>query len=55
MTNYEKIKNMSIEEMAGFLAYERRGACAKVSAYKCYHRDDCTICFRKWLESEVEE
>lgn len=55
MTNYEKIKNMSIDEMAKFLAYEKRAACTGVSAYKCYHCDDCTVCFHKWLESEVEE
>lgn len=54
-TNYDKIRNMSIDEMAGFLAYEKRGACTGVSAYECYHCKDCTICFRKWLESEVEE
>ena len=55
LTNYEKIKNMSIDEMAGFLAYERRGVCIDVSTYECYHCNDCTICSRKWLESEVEE
>lgn len=55
MTNYDKIRNMSIDEMAKFLAYEKRAACTGVSAYKCYHCDDCTVCSHKWLESEVEE
>ena len=55
MTNYEKIKNMSIDEMAEFFAYERRGVCAEIDIEECAKCDDCTICFRKWLESEVEE
>jgi len=61
MTNYEKIKSMSIEEMAvafdensccGFCAYKK--ICAKSSALfidlkKCQER------IKEWLESEVIE
>ena len=55
MTNYEKIKNMSIEEMAAFfidaeLCIEHFGGSLNCDDMPC-----CTICFRKWLESEVEK
>lgn len=54
MTNYEKIKNMSIEEMADFfidaeICIEDFGG-----TLNCDDMLFCTICFRKWLESEVE-
>lgn len=49
MTNYEKIKNMSVEEMANFIN--------KIGAY-CFYDSECVSCISiivKWLNSEVEE
>ena len=58
MTNFEKIKNMSFEEMAKWFAIEIGGEC-----YSCPACDYCimtigTSCqerIKQWLESEVEE
>ena len=55
MTNYERIKSMSIEEMAEMLAWE-------VDCYECPAAiNGCSSDFnkcaeqqKKWLESEVE-
>ncbi len=58
MTNYEKIKAMSIDEMA------KRDldffGCPYSSPYDCCKIDkkfdgDCTACTKHWLESEAEE
>lgn len=67
MTNYEKIKNMSVEEMAEWLDE----ILLDNSCYPCKIRDinkcgyseksfdsRCQLCVRNrklWLESEVEE
>ena len=58
MTNYEKIKDMSVEQMAEFLAFD-------VDCMGCPHFDDetsenCKLCFKKeqmkkFLKSEAEE
>ena len=56
MTNYERIKKMSVEELAEFMNvcgndippycdYE------KVSAVRCNY--NCLDCAKEWLESEV--
>ncbi len=55
MTNYERIKNMSVEEMAEYhfggktfcpyLTYWNMSKCAKKS---------CDECIKQYLESEVE-
>lgn len=55
MTNYDRIKNMSVDEMAENLLggqafcpywmYSLIGKCAKT---------DCQKCIKQWLESEVE-
>lgn len=54
MTNFEKIKQMSVEEMVMLICYN----------YKCrkcvqYHRQECDgYCYngiKEWLESEVQE
>ena len=55
MTNYEKIKFMTIGEIAELLANETRVVCAEVDTDECDKCEDCTACFRKWLESEAEE
>lgn len=59
MTNYERIKNMSVEEMATIL--ERSADCEKMCAYtkdgKCDCAggiDKCVIGVKQWLETEVE-
>lgn len=53
MTNFEKIKSMTLEEMAEsanpFFACPygfKNGSCADV---------DCIECTKEWLEREVEE
>lgn len=60
MTNYERIKNMSVEEMAIIL--ERNVDCEKFCAFtkdgKCDCAgglDKCVIGVKQWLETEVEE
>ena len=54
VTNYEKIKGMSVEELAEFLL--------KVNNYMDYgckfgssKGRDCKDCFKEWLESECDE
>lgn len=59
MTNYEKIKNMTVDEMAEFIY---------VLIKVCEMNDNCSTCIcndsdmcmsemmaKKWLEREVEE
>ena len=53
MTNHEKIKQMSIEEMAECILDEFRIDCADCECRKDYC--DCRVCIKKYLESEVEE
>lgn len=56
MTNYEKIKNMSIDEMAKKLAEETK-FCVFVDCPEADSKittEDCRKCIAKWLESEVE-
>ena len=61
MTNYDRIKQMSIEEMAKMLANEiPHGDC--YGCYKCYGchspyrlNDECQDGWLEWLESEVED
>ena len=53
MTNYEKIKNMTIDEMARFLCEVDEGC------DKCYGKEQPLFCsiainsFKIWLESEA--
>lgn len=56
MTNYEKIKAMSVDEMAqnnmgGFLG------CPYLCSpdIDCNEDKNCIYCVKNWLESEVEE
>ena len=55
MTNYEKIKNMTVEELARFLCFNKE-PCKRCA----FHSNPC-LCsdavdvHRKWLESEVKE
>lgn len=50
MTNYEKIINMSIEEMVEFLTEERQ-YCAESE----FCVSDCETHAKLWLNSEVKE
>ena len=53
MTNYEKIKNMSIEKMAeGSIPFF--GCPYELPYITCFY-NDCVKCRKAWLESEVEE
>ena len=57
MTNYEKIKNMSVEEMAKII--ERSADCEKYCVYTKHGNCDgtsstgCIDGVKQWLESEA--
>lgn len=66
MTNYEKIKNMSVDEMAKWLEDkipESCKFCASGNLHECGYwekgfYDGVELCIKNralWLESEVEE
>lgn len=52
-TNYDRIKNMSVEEMAEWLANSNLKQCKK-DFLKCI-KTNCVNCQKEWLESEVSE
>ena len=56
MTNYERIKAMSVEEMAEFLddAIDKECFCCVYKHKNCYNID-CKTGYTEWLESEVTE
>uniref|UniRef100_UPI003FF01FA7 hypothetical protein n=1 Tax=Ruminococcus bromii TaxID=40518 RepID=UPI003FF01FA7 len=60
MTNFEKIKSMSIHDMTQFLFVHQFDKCGNCDYYKkqCngYYFDDksCTTGIKHWLESEVD-
>lgn len=56
MTHYEKIKSMSIEEMAIFIPcpYEYIDNIPYFSSMECIEVISCKECCKQWLESEVE-
>lgn len=63
MTNYEKIKSMSIDEMADspmtifacpYGTSHASGPMEKQFSDSCFD-DDCTACIKHWLESEALE
>ena len=49
MTNHDRIKQMSIEEMA------YRLMCPYETDPDICNEDDCIKCIKEWLEMEVEE
>lgn len=58
MNNYEKIKKMTIDEMAEFLIVDH-GICADCVAFKIcygglYGQGSCYQRIKQWLESEAE-
>lgn len=63
MTNFERIKEMDVEEMAGFLTKEYDGVCScciieglEKQEVKCYSVPGmCTQGVRRWLEREAED
>lgn len=67
MTNYEKIKNMSIDEMAKLIhKIDDLSACnhclglcikddVKPDKNGCIHIEVCERGIKKWLESECDE
>lgn len=60
MTNFEKIKSMSINDMTQFLFVHQFDKCVNCGYYQkqCngYYFDDksCTTGIKHWLESEVD-
>jgi hypothetical protein len=56
MTNYERIKNMSVEEMAEFLEENNDICCFCVLKDNDVCNDeDCKYFIKQWLGTEVEE
>lgn len=56
MTNFEKIKNMNVDEMATKL--DESFACDRCPIeefYECVVGGSCTDTWKTWLESEAEE
>ncbi len=54
MTNFERIKNMSVEEMAAQIIETGLGCeYCKYDDYTC--SNDCEFGVKKWLESEAED
>lgn len=53
MTNYERIKQMSVEEMASYFCIGGLPICP-LHAPHCKD-DKCSECFKQWLESEVND
>ena len=52
MTNYEKIKAMSVEEMAKFIGYND-DVCNRASASECDSSEDCWECTLRFLLQEA--
>ena len=55
MTNYDRIRNMSIEEMAEFMQYcgwDYPPYCSYLKMQSCDH--NCIKCAKQYLESEVD-
>ena len=55
MTNYEKIKAMSVEEMAKWFEYMPDDCSSCPAHVVCGVGLSCVDTLIKWLESEVEE
>ena len=53
MTNYERIKQMTVEEMASYFCIGGLPICP-LHASHCKD-NKCPECFKKWLESEVDD
>lgn len=62
MTNFHRIKEMSVDEMVDFIENETDGICEccvfhyKRHEERCWDKDGmCKEGIKKWLEREVEE
>lgn len=61
MTNYERIRDMSVDEMAEWLhVVDNDGKLTCSAGYKCtnYRKGigfDCISCYIKWLNDEVKQ
>lgn len=58
-TNADRIRSMSIEELAEFLytvaAFGIKRQYEGVPCDSCYERNECAKCWKEWLELETEE
>ena len=53
MKNYDKFKNMSVDEMAGII--QTIANCANcVASEFCEPNKECSESFKEWLEQEAE-
>lgn len=55
MNNYERIKQMSVDEMAKFIpdwSYTKACKCDEETYVDC--NNECCKCVKEWLESEAE-
>lgn len=60
MTNFERIKNMTIEELGMFLMKVNCNYATdcQVGVSECKHPNTdncCSICFKEWLESDCND
>ena len=55
MTNYEKIRAMSVEEMAAIVMCPYDIGMSGINCTLGHDGEDCITCSLKWLNSEVEE
>lgn len=53
MTNFEKIKHMSVEELSEYILDEFRIDCEQCECR--FNYNDCRYCIKNFLESEAEE
>jgi hypothetical protein len=53
ITNYDRIKNMSVNEMAGILCHAPCVFCKLEQTQNC--AIPCAVAIKQWLESEVTE
>lgn len=61
MTNFEKIKSVSVEQMSKYIYKHDDALCDEICNRNglCNNGDDvepddCIVCIKNWLESEVE-
>lgn len=52
-TNFDRIKEMTIDEMAAAIMCPNEIVCLDEKQVRC--EEDCVACCKKWLESEVKE
>ena len=53
MNNYDRIRNMSVDEMAEWFASKIQ--CRNCFLYCCPDDKECDEIFKQWLLAEVEE